>query len=829
MDEFSKAPGTYWYTPGFIGGSLQPGMSEKYTGIYREYEESFEKYVDRFGDEETARYIIDNQEQHWIKNYSRGAYVESGLEGGNALRNKAMRFCETRNWKFETVKGDLSLLEDLISGKWDEERFLVLTPGERSILGGVFDIIKAHGNIAEIVVPRDDFVKRFFYDGIFSEISDDTNRELEQKEDIVIGVDAGGTYTDAVIVSLKQSQVLASGKSPTTYNDLALGIKNALLKLPEILLKKAQRLAISTTLATNAIVEGKGARIGLLLIGYDSDVSGRINIGDGDIKETISGCHNIYGIETELFNEDELLEKAENMSRKGVGAFAVSSYMGTRNPEHEIKAVSSLKEKFSLPVVSGHELTDDIDSVRRAHTVLLNARLLPIINSLVKSVKEVVRELELSADIRLVTTDGSLMNTAEALEQPVRMVLSGPAASVKGVRFLTKLDSCVVADIGGTTTDIAVIEKGSAKRSGRGAVVGKYKTSLHATDIRTLGLGGDSAVKWERTHITIGPERIIPISVLSAEYPSIISKLEKFRGYTTGDYGLVQPGTFFAKAYNPVISQTLNEREQIILEFLSNGPLSIIELSEAMEYPYLSLLGTERLEDLGIIRRSGLTPTDLMVLNNDFVNGDKNSAEIMLGLFAERAGIADNEITDYIWKEIRRMAAVSIITEIVSANGEVNTFPGCEYCRQMFDGNRSLDVKYRLNIPVVGIGAPAKTMLSGLDDFLSAEKVFPVWAEVANAVGAASGAGSFFIDMHIISDESGRFILYSPEGMRIFRKLEEAKTEALFRIKEYALSYALRMEYGIFSLDVAVKDHSAATAFDNDIYIETSIVAKMSY
>lgn len=829
IDEFSEAPGTYWYTPGFVSGKFQPGMSEKYAGVYREYEENYEKYLEKFGDKELARYIIECQEQAWIKNYSRGAYVNSGLPGGEALKKKAQEFCKERDWKFEEVKGDLSLLLDLVSGTWDSERFLVIKPGEKLMSDGVDSIMTTDRAVKEEFTFGDEYESSFIYDGTFREVLPGETVTVDSSPHCVIGIDAGGTYTDAVVISLEEKKVLAAGKAPTTYHDLSIGIQNALLKLPVTLLRKAKRLAISTTLATNAIVEEKGSRTGLLLIGYDEYTFSRVTIGSGDIKAVVGGCHTIYGIEKEPLDEQTLIATAESMVKNGVETLAVSSYMGTRNPEHEIRAAQMLSSKFTLPVVTGHDLTDDLDSIRRANTVLLNARLMPVIARLVDSIEHVVENLNLPTDVRIVTTEGFLMNTNEARQMPIRMVLSGPAASVMGVRFLTDIESCVILDMGGTTTDIAVIEGGSARRTGRGAFVGRYKTSIKATDIRTVGLGGDSGIRWINNRLVVGPQRVEPISRLASEYSTVKDRLSELKDYKGSDYGLVQPAVFYVFVRQPENTSFLNNREKLVLQFLREGPLSEVDLAETLNYPYLSLLGLERLEELGIIRRSGLTPTDLMVASGLIDIGDREAAELLIAIYAGRSGLPEEVFVRKSWDEIHRLSASILITEALSGMKENGSFPGCRFCEQTFKENGPVEVSYNLKPLLVGIGAPTKEMIHGIKKYLHAEKVFPRWAEVANAVGAASGAGGMHIDMLIISEGNGRFDLYSPDGMYTFRSLDDAKSEAVKLSQECAQKYAQRMNYDRFSLNIKVHDRSAPTMFDNDIYIDTSVVAKMRY
>ncbi len=830
LEEFSRAPGTYWFTPGFVGGAMQPGMSEKYAGVYHQFEEQYEDYVEKFGDEELARYVIDQQEQAWIKNYSRGAYVNSGLKSGKRLEKKAQAFCESRNWKYEEVRGDLSLLKDLLAGNWDDERFLVVDPGQTIVIGSVHDVVTTHNKMSDASLTCEEYQRYFSYIADFEEI--DAVEFSEDRNDIdrVIGIDAGGTYTDAAIVSLRDNAILATGKSPTTHNDLAIGIGKALGQIPVPLLKSSCRLALSTTLATNAIVEGKGARTGLILIGYRPESVSLIETGSHDIKAVVPGCHDIYGEETEALDTSQLMKQAASMVQKGVEAFAISSYLAVRNPEHELKAKSLLSERFNLPVAAGHELSDDIDSVKRAHTVLLNARLLPVIASLVKSLTQVIADMGIQADIRLVTTDGSLMNTAEALEQPVRLILSGPAASVKGVRFLNDSESCVLVDMGGTTSDIAIIEKGSARRTGRGAVIGAYRTAIQAVDIRTIGLGGDSEIAWKNGNLQVGPERIIPITRLTAEHPESIEQLKAMKSYTASDYTLVQPGTHFLLMREPDSQSYLSDREKRIIDILRARPCSIIELSERLVYPYFSIIGTDNLEKLGIVRRSGLTPTDILHYMGKLSLWENNASETMLSLYTERSGLNTNQFISQCWNEIQRKMAAAVITETIAGGEAHEAFPGCKFCQSSFGKSSALTVEYKLNYPLVGIGAPAEYLLNGIDSHLQCEKAFPPYAEVANAIGAASGSGGIHIDMKIMQHTDGRFALYSPSNLRYFGDLDAAKQNALEESKRMAREYAIRMGYDSFRLMVHIRDRSAPTSFDdNELYIDTAVVGTMLF
>jgi N-methylhydantoinase A/oxoprolinase/acetone carboxylase beta subunit len=828
QEEFSHSPGTYWFTPGFISGSLQPGRSEKYAGVFHEYEEQYRTYLERFDDPDIARYIIDNQEQAWIANYTRGAYISSGLSGDDELRQKAREYCAHRNWMFTEVPGDLSLIRDLLAGNWDNERFLVVDPG-RTITAGDSAAIITTGTVRNDPVYGETCRESFIFDGEYQPCSPTEAAKYAGNTDIVIGIDAGGTYTDAVVISLKDRHILATAKSPTTYHDLSLGIGRALEQLPEGVRSPARRLALSTTLATNSIVEEKGSRTGLILIGYPPETAAMVVVGAGDLKTVVTGSYDIDGEEIEALDEELLLVTASSFIDEGIEALAVSSYMAVRNPDHEERAVALLGEKFTVPIVAGHRLTSDIDAVRRAHTALLNARLTPVIERLVSAMETIAARMGLPGDIRLVTTEASLMNTHEARIAPVRMILSGPAASVMGVRFLCGMESAVMVDMGGTTTDIAVIENGSARRTGRGAVIGNYRTSISATNIRTIGLGGDSWIRWIGKKVQVGPKRVFPISMLAQQTPAVATRLDELKSHNGMDYGLVQPGIFYLLLREPDTRSFLSEQERRALDIIAEGPVSEVDLARRLDYPYFSLLGMERLEELGIVIRSGLTPTDVLVWQKRIGFGDRETAHRMLELYAARAAMSMDAFIDTVWREIHTMTAAGIITEALGTADHETVFPGCHFCEQTFTAGSMVAVNYRLRVPLVGIGAPARLMLERLGGWLDGDMSFPSHGEVANAIGAAAATGGTHIDLLIMAGDKGGYVLYAPSGRSLFRTLDAAKAEAIDIARREALTYTRSMGYEKFSLDIMVTDRTVPTAFDTTIYLDTSLVASLKY
>ena len=348
-----------------------------------------------------------------------------------------------------------------------------------------------------------------------------------------LGIDTGGTYTDAVLVD-GGNRIVAAAKRLTTRHDLTQGIDHVLAALPQALLGEVGLVALSTTLSTNSVVEGRGAPVGVLLPGYRAQQvrkSGLLDVFDDDLVATLPGGHDATGVAREEL--DEALTRETIRRQMGrVSAFAVSSMFGVRNPMHEIRVREWVREMSARPVTCGHELASGLDAPRRALTVALNARMVPIIQALIFAVQEILDRRNITAPLMMVKGNGSLINTGTAIREPVGTVLSGPAASVIGASALSGSGNAIIADIGGTTTDIAVVTDGRPELSSDGVRIGHWKPMVEAVRVISIGLGGDSEVRFSaRTGIEIGPRRVVPLSLLAHLYPGIEKGLQHGRVY----------------------------------------------------------------------------------------------------------------------------------------------------------------------------------------------------------------------------------------------------------------------------------------------------------
>src|SRR5579859_6065264 len=345
-----------------------------------------------------------------------------------------------------------------------------------------------------------------------------------------LGLDTGGTYNDAVLLA-DGRQVVASAKSLTTHQDLAIGIGHAIRALLGAAPSTIRRadidlVSVSTTLATNAVVEGRFSPVCTLLIGFDDAMAARSGLEQhGSAVVRIGGGHGATGDEAAALDEPAV-ERAVAEHAPRVEAFAVAANFSVRNPAHELRARQIIRALSHKPVTCAHELTSKLDAPRRALTAALNARLTPQIRHLIEALARVLADEAIDAPLMIVKGDGSLMKAQIALEYPVETILSGPAASVVGAGFLTGLEDFVVADMGGTTTDVAVVSGGRPVISGEGALVGAWRTMVEAVDVRTSGLGGHRAGHFDRQlRLRVGPRKAMPLALLAHRFPAVLESL----------------------------------------------------------------------------------------------------------------------------------------------------------------------------------------------------------------------------------------------------------------------------------------------------------------
>ena len=644
-----------------------------------------------------------------------------------------------------------------------------------------------------------------------------------------MGIDAGGTYTDAVIVDMATQRVLAKGKALTTKDDLSRGVAAAIRTLPAAMLPEVRLVALSTTLATNAVVEGKGCKVGALLLGFDDYDLARI---PHHPRRLVAGKTDITGREVTPLDEDALRAAARDLlEREGVDALAVSGMTSVKNPTHEIRARRILSELTDKPVVCAHELTMQLDAIKRTVTATINARLLPIIAELIAHVRTVMGTAGITAPLMVVRGDGTLMSEELARLTPVETILSGPAASICGARLLTGVRDGLVVDIGGTTSDIALLVEGNPMVATAGVRVADWSTNVRAIDVETVGLGGDSAVTLSRENkVIIGPRRAAPLAFLAQEYSAVLEEMARLWEERERRSSLIQPLEFYLRIKAPAgIDLTVHERR--VLAALEDGPLSREQLAERTGAMDPSLVPVMRLETLGSLQRSTLTPTDILHTRGIFTAWSREAAELGLKIFAYRASVTPERLAEFILDTFSYWMTLHLMHRLLRQRGPLPDFPHGPADRALLDmlcdreTIHGLSLQAHFEHPLVAIGAPAAALAVDAAAKMGATLIIPEHAEVANAVGAISGTLTIAVEATITPNDD-HFIVHTPVERRTFLELSAARRWAESHLLELLAEKVAqaRVEGFTFHQDVRFYDDNGTTRAGH-LFLESRVRA----
>lgn len=641
---------------------------------------------------------------------------------------------------------------------------------------------------------------------------------------ILLGVDTGGTYTDAVLLDDTTQSVIAKAKALTSRPDLAEGIGGAIDAVLAIAAhvspSDVAMVSLSTTLATNALVEGQGSRAALVMIGFDTGERGRASLtealGDDPLIE-ISGGHQHSGAEANPLDREALLAALDALPR-GISAIAVAAQFATRNPAHEQAARALIRERTGLPVTCSHELSAGLNGPKRALTALLNARLIAMIDRLITACEVHLAFRNVTAPLMVVRGDGALVSADLVRERPIETILSGPAASIAGASWLTDLSDALVSDIGGTTTDVCLLRNGKPAIDPLGARVGSFRTMVEAVAMRTSGLGGDSEVHvldGLPSGLRLGPRRVMPIALAAHKFPDLVlPALESAIGrdpVPDESWRFVIP--LFASE-----PDGLPPREAALAHRLLAGPLRMADLIRTrIEVPAL-----QRLVQRGHVLLSGPTPSDAAHVLGRQSGWDGDAARMALTLLARRRGGDGNrlsataetmaqEIVDQVTRQTVRCLLETAFSEDPR---EWSLSP--EDLAQHALMHTALDrapglvrLEARLGVPVIGLGASANCYYGAVGERLDCAMVVPEHADVANAVGAVVGQVSMRAEGHVTSPSAGEFIAHLPDGPVRFSSVDPAVAALDQDLRRQATKLAQRAGVEAPQLSVEREDIAA--------------------
>lgn len=321
---------------------------------------------------------------------------------------------------------------------------------------------------------------------------------------MIVGIDMGGTHIDGAIIN--NGEIIKTIKNTTDKDDIFNTILSALIQLLDGVDKTLiSRINLSTTISTNAIVEDKVSKVGMVI----SSGPGRAyNFDDtNSLVYFISGYSDHKGDIVKDINESEVLKIKENFKKENVEAVGIVSKFSVRNPNPELKVFKLLEDDFK-DLTLGHSLSGKLNFSRRIKTTYLNAAVKSTFSDFVENLEKSLKAENISAPVYILKADGGTMTIKKALKKPVETILSGPAASFMGVSAMyNEVDDGILLDIGGTTTDIFFLAKGQPLFEPLGISIASHKTLIRAIFSDSIGLGGDSYVRLENNEIKIGPKR----------------------------------------------------------------------------------------------------------------------------------------------------------------------------------------------------------------------------------------------------------------------------------------------------------------------------------
>jgi len=635
------------------------------------------------------------------------------------------------------------------------------------------------------------------------------------KRTLALGIDAGGSYTDVVVMDVHTKEIISKMKSKTTHDDMIVGMRdamNGLILKRKFNPKDIRYVGLSTTLATNSILENKGGKVGLITIGWTPEKG----ILMEPAKEFfVEGGHDVKGKSIAGLNDSALIDAAKELE-KVVDNIVLAAKFSCLNDGHERRAKLLLSDKITIPVIAAYELSRDIGMYERANTAILNGMLLPVINDFINGVLSLLSSYGIDAHVMMMKGDGTMMKIETAKLRPVETIMSGPAASIVGGLALSGCSDGMVIDIGSTSTDVACVRNGMPPVGKKGVTILGKRTHVRTMDAHTIALGGDSHISVDRDgNVELGPLRSVPLATSSLTYPSLKDRMRKDDSIT---YLIPHKDR----------TRTLTPSETRVLDHIrENAPCRVSDIADAFPVMYTLPTTIDSLIAAGSIIFTSLTPTDLMVVTGRFEMGDREASGIGLDILSRKAGITDEQLILKVMDRAVMNSGRAILEKVImDETGSAEFGVNAERLINAAVGKDKIgvmDTKLGLNIPIIGLGGPAEAYLTSLRHRLGTEVIIPDDHDIGNAVGTLRSRVSETSYAMIIPSKGGGYEVRSSFSQMIrCMRFDEAMDTAV-EITASDASENIRKQGGI---DISV--HTETDAVDPKEFDDIENIVKVS-
>lgn len=532
-----------------------------------------------------------------------------------------------------------------------------------------------------------------------------------------IGIDTGGTYTDAVIVEADTGTVVAAAKSPTTHYNIQRGIQSVIekvLTVSQVTAADVIKTSVSTTLATNALVENKGADVALFVIGFNQ----RLEV-PAVAARFVPGGHTIKGDEVEPLGIQYIVDGVNEL-KNDVEAWAVCSSMAFMNPVHELVAAKAVKLVSDAPVFCSHEASSKAGMKERASTACLNAQLLPVMEKFLTGISNALTACGISGEVLVVRGDATAMQMQEALTHAASTIASGPAATALFGAKKTDSTHALILDVGGTTTDITLIKDGNPVIDTGGMSIGKWETHVEAVEMFTVGVGGDSLVQLSQGKpMTVGPARVTPVCMA--------------RAIPAPDEWIGQGRLSRCISMAPDVPQSTIESSAILSclkEYGSMTPKALLERLGIAEITFEQDL--TKLLHKQYILEVGFTPTDALHVLGKLTIGNTEYAQQAAKKLAAIEDCTDMEFAQKVLNNAEKTVEETVLKHLSKREigGNLASYLTSRERHQL------LEISVSLNVPMIGIGAAAPYLLTNVAKRLNTTIHFPEHYSVGNALGS---------------------------------------------------------------------------------------------